>query len=101
MDISSRIERVLAEAIGRAQVPGCPPRLGAAMHYAVFPKGARIRVTDPTTGRSVTCRVKWVGPQYHEKDPHKLERVVNLPEGLFAQLAPTMDGLRTVVVTLT
>jgi geranylgeranyl diphosphate synthase type II len=43
MDISSRIERVLAEAVGRAQVPGCPPRLGAAMHYAVFPKGARVR----------------------------------------------------------
>jgi geranylgeranyl diphosphate synthase type II len=43
MDVASRIERALTEAIGRAEVPGCPPRLAAAMRYAVFPKGARVR----------------------------------------------------------
>ena len=39
----SRIERSLQAAVARADVPGCPPRLHAAMHHAVFPRGARIR----------------------------------------------------------
>ena len=43
MDVTSRIENALNEAIALAAVPGCPPRLAAAMHYAVFPRGARIR----------------------------------------------------------
>ena len=43
MDVASRIERALNEAVASAEVPGCPPRLAAAMRYAVFPKGARIR----------------------------------------------------------
>ncbi len=43
MDVMSRIERALAAAIGRADHPSCPPLLAAAMHHAVFPKGARIR----------------------------------------------------------
>jgi len=43
MDVTSRIERALNEAVSRAEVPGCPPRLAAAMRYAVFPKGARVR----------------------------------------------------------
>lgn len=43
MDIANRIERSLNAAIAMAEVPGCPPRLAAAMRYAVFPKGARIR----------------------------------------------------------
>ncbi len=43
MDVASRIERTLHDAIARAEVPGCPPRLAAAMHYAVFPRGARVR----------------------------------------------------------
>jgi len=43
MDVTNRIERTLNDAIGRAEVPGCPPRLVAAMRYAVFPRGARVR----------------------------------------------------------
>lgn len=43
MDVTARIERALDEAISRAEVPGCPPRLAAAMRYAVFPRGARVR----------------------------------------------------------
>jgi len=43
MDVTSRIERALNDAIGQAELPGCPPRLAAAMHYAVFPRGARVR----------------------------------------------------------
>ena len=43
MDVASRIERALNEAVAHAEVPGCPPRLGAAMRYAVFPRGARVR----------------------------------------------------------
>jgi len=43
MDVTSRIERALNEAVSRAEVPGCPPRLAAAIRYAVFPKGARVR----------------------------------------------------------
>ena len=43
MDVTSRIERALDEAVSRAEVPGCPPRLAAAMRYAVFPRGARVR----------------------------------------------------------
>ncbi|MGA7805363.1 polyprenyl synthetase family protein [Bradyrhizobium sp.] len=43
MDVSSRIERALNEAVALAEIPGCPPRLAEAMRYAVFPKGARIR----------------------------------------------------------
>ena len=43
MDAVTRIEQALQTAIGRADVPGCPPRLAAAMRHAVFPRGARIR----------------------------------------------------------
>jgi geranylgeranyl diphosphate synthase type II len=43
MDVMSRIERTLAAAVGRAEAANCPPRLAAAMHHAVFPRGARIR----------------------------------------------------------
>lgn len=43
MDVTARIERALDEAVARAEVPGCPPRLAAAMRYAVFPRGARVR----------------------------------------------------------
>jgi len=43
MDVTSRIERALNDAIDQAELPGCPPRLAAAMRYAVFPRGARVR----------------------------------------------------------
>ena len=43
MDVMTRIERSLLSAVGRAEAPGCPPRLAAAMRHAVFPRGARIR----------------------------------------------------------
>ena len=38
MDASSRIERALNAAVAMAEMPGCPPRLAAAMRYAVFPR---------------------------------------------------------------
>ena len=43
MDVMGRIERSLQAALARTDLPGCPPRLGAAMRHAVFPRGARIR----------------------------------------------------------
>lgn len=43
MDVMTRIERALQSALARTAHPGCPPRLGQAMHHAVFPRGARIR----------------------------------------------------------
>ena len=43
MDVASRIERSLVDALALADHPGCPPRLAAAMRHAVFPRGARIR----------------------------------------------------------
>jgi len=43
MDVATRIERALNQAIGSADQPGCPPRLAAAMRAAVFPRGARVR----------------------------------------------------------
>jgi len=43
MDAVNRIEQALQTAIARADVPGCPPRLAAAMRHAVFPRGARVR----------------------------------------------------------
>ena len=43
MDVMSRIEHTLAAAVCRADEPGCPPLLAAAMRHAVFPRGARIR----------------------------------------------------------
>ncbi|MDB5654140.1 MAG: polyprenyl synthetase family protein [Tardiphaga sp.] len=43
MEVASRIEQALTVAIRKAEVGSCPPRLAAAMRYAVFPKGARIR----------------------------------------------------------
>ena len=36
-------EEVLRLAVARAQRRGTPPRLAAALHYAVFPGGARVR----------------------------------------------------------
>lgn len=38
-----RIEQLLGDIISRAADASCPPRLAAAVRYAVFPGGARIR----------------------------------------------------------
>ncbi|WP_416900182.1 MAG: polyprenyl synthetase family protein [Minwuia sp.] len=43
MDAMMRIEQMLDTALQRGEVPGAPPRLAAAMRYAVFPAGHRIR----------------------------------------------------------
>ena len=43
MDAITRIERSLNAAIVRAEAPGCPPQLAAAVKHAVFPRGSRIR----------------------------------------------------------
>lgn len=43
MDVATRIEASLADAVLLAEASGAPPRLAAAMRHAVFPKGARIR----------------------------------------------------------
>jgi len=42
-DAGTRIEKTLEAAIARAGGEGAPPQLAAAMRYAVFPGGARIR----------------------------------------------------------
>ncbi|AGA91699.1 geranylgeranyl pyrophosphate synthase [Thioflavicoccus mobilis 8321] len=43
MDATKRIEQALTAAVADAEGPLCPPRLAAAIRYAVFPGGARIR----------------------------------------------------------
>lgn len=43
MEASARIESALELAVASCDVLGCPPRLAAAIRYAVFPGGARIR----------------------------------------------------------
>lgn len=44
MDALTRIESALASALHRGGAsPACPPKLAEAMHYAVFPGGARVR----------------------------------------------------------
>jgi geranylgeranyl diphosphate synthase type II len=43
MEASKRIENVLTNAVALADAPGCPPSLAAAVRYAVFPGGARVR----------------------------------------------------------
>ena len=43
MDTMTRIEQALQAALAGGELPGCPPRLAAAMRHAVFPGGARIR----------------------------------------------------------
>lgn len=43
MDAATRIENALLSAVALTDLPGCPPKLAAAMRYAVFPRGARVR----------------------------------------------------------
>ena len=43
MDAMTRIEQALSATVARAEGPGCPPKLAAAIRYAVFPGGARVR----------------------------------------------------------
>ncbi len=43
MDAATRIEQALSLALSQSGPPHCPPRLSAAMHHAVFPRGARVR----------------------------------------------------------
>ena len=43
MDAITRIERALSAALACTEARGSPPRLGEAMRYAVFPRGARVR----------------------------------------------------------
>ena len=45
MALDGRIETAMTEALAVAQSGIAPPRLGAALPYAVFPGGARIRPT--------------------------------------------------------
>ncbi len=43
MDVMQRIERALVDTVDGVVVPPGPPLLGAAIRYAVFPGGARLR----------------------------------------------------------
>jgi geranylgeranyl diphosphate synthase type II len=43
MDAARRIEQALNQALAASDLPGCPPKLAAAMRHAVFPGGARVR----------------------------------------------------------
>ncbi len=43
MIITTRIDQALRAAVDRITGSGCPPRLAEALHYAVFPGGARLR----------------------------------------------------------
>lgn len=43
MDPKRRIEEALEAALAAGHRNDCPPRLTAALHYAVFPGGARVR----------------------------------------------------------
>src|SRR5271166_5032627 len=43
MDAIARIERALGAALAGTGAAGGPPLLAAAMHHAVFPRGARLR----------------------------------------------------------
>lgn len=43
MDSSTRIEQALNAAMARAETATAPSKLAAAMRYAVFPRGARVR----------------------------------------------------------
>ena len=43
MDSTSVIEQALENAVQSCDALGCPPKLAAAIRYAVFPPGARIR----------------------------------------------------------
>jgi geranylgeranyl diphosphate synthase, type II len=43
MEATARIEQALLSALKGAEVPESPPKLAAAIRYAVFPGGARIR----------------------------------------------------------
>jgi geranylgeranyl diphosphate synthase type II len=50
--LSGAIERALLAAISTVETPSAPPRLAAALRYAVFPGGARIR---PRLCLAVAC----------------------------------------------
>lgn len=43
MDAESPLERALGRALAPACSSDCPPKLAEALHYAVFPGGARVR----------------------------------------------------------
>jgi geranylgeranyl diphosphate synthase type II len=43
MDVTTRIERALEQALVSGGQAGCPPGLARAVHYSVFPGGARVR----------------------------------------------------------
>jgi geranylgeranyl diphosphate synthase type II len=43
METESRIEAALEQAVATATAPPCPKRLAAAIRYAVFPGGGRVR----------------------------------------------------------
>ena len=45
MESAARIEQSLEAAVDRATAKPCPPKLAKAVHYAVFPGGARVRPT--------------------------------------------------------
>jgi geranylgeranyl diphosphate synthase type II len=82
MDIATRIELSLAEAMDR-WTAGSPPRLGAALRHAVFPKGARVRPRlclavatacgddDPDLANSAACAIEFLhcGSLVHDDLP--------------------------------
>ena len=52
MQPSERVEQALEHAVAEAAGPGAPPLLAAALRYAVFPAGHRIR---PQLALAVAC----------------------------------------------
>jgi hypothetical protein len=57
-----------------------------------LPKGTRITVTDLQTGKSITCVIT-------DREDHGSNRVVDLNESDFAQLAPLSQGVISVKVS--
>jgi geranylgeranyl diphosphate synthase type II len=43
MSVTTRIDQALQAAVTQATLSGCPPRLAEALHYSLFPGGARVR----------------------------------------------------------
>jgi geranylgeranyl diphosphate synthase type II len=82
MDVASRIELSLSEALDRWTL-GSPPRLGAALRHAVFPKGARVRprlclavsaacgADDPDLADAAACAIEFLhcGSLVHDDLP--------------------------------
>jgi hypothetical protein len=87
---STPVKKVVPVKVPGVVINGAGYKIGVATWY--LPKGTRLTVRDLRTGKSITCIIS-------DREDHGGNRVVDLSETQFSQLAPLWVGVISVRVS--